>query len=491
MFEPRNTLCVGALALGLSWLSGCASSLASGSARPAAAGQAAPDEWSVAAPQPPVPSAADGGGSEGAASSAVAAEQAATEPSATPAPDVQQRVVEATAASATPQAALSTTNGAAAGASDDRYVDVVSEQGQRARGLYINAPMAQRLGPTRLIKLVKDAGLDAVVIDVKDGTGRVSYDSQIPELAGSRHIFLRDAPDYIKQLKAAGIYTIARIVCFSDPVLPRAYPDRAILENRPGHVGDIWEKNAHRNTWLDPYNEKNHELFVSIAKEVEAIGFDELQLDYIRFPVDAATKFAVFPAYTDKPRQDVLIELLRRIDEAVHIPLGVDVFGVSAFHKGDPDGLGQVIEAWAKHVEVFSPMLYVREMRQWMLQVKEGRAGVLVERGVKSMRDRLGPGPVIRPFLQAFSSGADYYNPEFIAEQIRGARSGGADGFLFWHSDSSYGMVRAGTTGPARTAMPFPIDERKQAREVEWGTAKPAGEPAAVAREPRPAKPAS
>lgn len=466
MSEPCNKLVRAALVLGLCWPSACASTLTVTRAeQPRTAVQSTPV-------QPPTAAAA-------------------AEPVAAPAAKAPASATETETVAAAVSADESATRSTDSKSDADRYLDIVSEQGQRARGLYINAPIARRLGPARLIEMVKGAGLDAVVIDVKDGAGRVSYASQIEELAGSKHIFLLDAPHYIQQLKAAGIYTIARIVCFSDPVLPKAYPDRAILENRPGHEGDIWEKNAHRNTWLDPYNEKNHELLVGMAKEVEAIGFDEVQLDYIRFPVDAATKFAVFPAQTDKPRQDVLVDLLRKIDEAIHIPLGVDVFGVSAFHAGDPDGLGQVIEAWAKHVEVFSPMLYVKGMREWMKQIKEGRAGVLVERGVKLMRQRLGPMPVIRPFLQGFASGADYYNPEFIAEQIRGARSGGADGFLFWNPDSNYGMVKGGTTGPARSVMPFPLDARKPARDAAWSGREPAPEPAAIARERQPPKPES
>jgi hypothetical protein len=87
---------------------------------------------------------------------------------------------------------------------------------------------------------------------------------------------------------------------------------------------------------------------------------------------------------------------------------------------------------------------------------------------VKILRQRVGYGPVIRPFLQAFPNGADHYDPQFIAEQIGGARAAGADGFLFWHPGSNYGMVQAGTLGPARMLMPFPFDERFKWRQQNW-----------------------
>src|SRR5262249_16960260 len=142
-------------------------------------------------------------------------------------------------------------------------------------------------------------------------------------------------------------------------------PDRAVLDDRPGKQGQVWATWGKRNPWLDPYNPRNHDLLIAIAKEVEALGVDEIQFDYIRFPVDRATKFARFPAQTDTPRPDVLVGMLKRIDEAINIPIGADVFGVTAYHEGDRDGLGQVPEAWAEHVEVFTPMLYLDGMRSW------------------------------------------------------------------------------------------------------------------------------
>jgi hypothetical protein len=271
-----------------------------------------------------------------------------------------------------------------------------------------------------------------------------------------------------KALREAGIYTIGRIVCFSDPKLPRNYPERAVLDGRPRKKGELWASWGRRNTWMDPYNEKNHDLIVELAIEAEKLGLDEIQLDYFRFPVDDTTRFAVFPAQVDTPRRQVLLGLLRRIDEAITIPIGVDVFGLTAFRKGDRAGLGQSLEDWAMHVEVFTPMLYLNGMGLWLRGEKEQRALRLVAAGVSNIRKRLGYGPIIRPFLQAFPQGADYYDTEFIAEQIRGARQGGADGFLFWHPASDYDLVRTAMSGSARGISPFPIDERFVWRRQAW-----------------------
>ena len=370
------------------------------------------------------------------------------------------------------------------GLADAELIDPVSDQGQRARGLYFNGPMQRRLGAAGIIRSVRAASMNAVVLDFKDGEGRVGWDTQIAALQPQKRAFIKDMPGLVKQLKDAGIYTIARVVCFSDPYLPRNEPERAVMDNRPRKQGRLWADWGGRNTWLDPYNTKNHDLIVAMAKEVETVGVDEIQFDYIRFPVDEATKFATFPAEVPTPRRQVLLGMIERIDEAVHIPIGADVFGLTTFRPGDPDGLGQDLGAWASHMDVFSPMLYLNGMTNIVPKSgKSQRAQKLIYVGVKNLRERVGDGPVIRPFLQAFENGADYYNPEFIAEQIRGAREGGADGFLFWHPGSRYKMVQLGMAGPARGLYPFPMEERMTWRKQAWGV--PEGLDASETRDAR------
>jgi hypothetical protein len=182
-------------------------------------------------------------------------------------------------------------------------------------------------------------------------------------------------------------------------------------------------------------------MVIDLAKRAEELGFHEVQLDYIRFPVDEATPFALYPAKTEQTRADLLTDLMRRVDEAIEIPLGVDVFGTTAFQFEPQDELGQDPARWAAHVQVFSPMLYMNKMGNYIAPGPR-RAERLVRLAVGRMRGRIGPGPVIRPFLQAFERGADYYTPEFIAEQVRGAMSGGGNGFLFWDPSTQYAILK-------------------------------------------------
>ena len=348
-------------------------------------------------------------------------------------------------------------------AQDDPTWDPVSEAGQHAVGVYLPGVFVARNGLRGVVELARHTRSNAVVIDLKDGAGRVTYDTAIPILQESKRNYLGDAPALIRGLKAEGIYTIARITCFADPQLPLRHPERSIQHNRRRTPWVSWGTGG---TWLDPYNRDNHAMIVELSREAEAMGFDEIQLDYVRFPVDDGIQYAAYPSDDGTPRPQLLIELLSAIDRALRIPVGVDVFGLAAYREGDPSGLGQDLAAWVDHVEVYSPMLYINAMREWEPERPE-RSRWLVESGVARLRERIGPRPVLRPYLQAFEKGAGHegFNPTFITRQIVGARAGGADGFLMWHPGARYSMFRRAMQGPARSLSPFPLEERAELRQ--------------------------
>lgn len=346
---------------------------------------------------------------------------------------------------------------APASASPAMHPQVIDARTRAVRGVYLSAPALALRSAEGTARFLKRAGMNAAAIDFKDSEGRVTATPEGSEPTEKRPV----TAALLKQLDELGIYTIARIVCFSDPVLPRAHAERAVLDGRPNKAGQLWADWGKRNTWLDPYHPANQQMVIDLALHAQALGFREVQLDYIRFPVDSAVSFAVYPSKTAQSRVDLLTDLMRRVDEALEIPLGVDVFGTTAFRFEPQDELGQNPERWAKHVQVFSPMLYMNKMSGYMAPGPQ-RAERLVRLAIARMRAQIGPGPVIRPFLQAFERGADYYTPEFITEQVRGAKSGGADGYLFWDPGSSYSIVyEANQLSPMA-----PIPRRKPVRDA-------------------------
>ena len=100
-------------------------------------------------------------------------------------------------------------------------------------------------------KLIRDAQLNAVVIDVKGDRGLIAYRSAIPlaQVAGAQRIItIPDLPALLQSLHASGIYAIARIVAFKDDPLATARPDLAVKL----HDGRLFHDRE--ESWLDrPY----------------------------------------------------------------------------------------------------------------------------------------------------------------------------------------------------------------------------------------------
>lgn len=338
--------------------------------------------------------------------------------------------------------------------------DAITPGVRQSHGLYITAPFVRDNGVDAVVSTLVNAHMDTAVLDLKDAASRVNYDTHIPELESHETGWQGDVGALVARLHAEHLRAVARIVCFADPVLAHEIPDRAIMDSRPRHIDEVWTSWGTGGSWLDPWDGRNHDMVVEMAREAAALGFDEIQLDYIRFPVDDGTQYARYPhERDDSDRRHMLLGLLARVDEAVDVPLGVDVFGIQAYWGGDHSGLGQDLELWSQHVDVYTPMLYINAMRDWRRD-DEQRAQHLVQWGVHRLRERIGAPPVIRPWLQAFEQGAGQtFDEDFIADQLRGARAGGADGYLFWHPGSVFSTVRRAMEmgGPARPFRLFPL----------------------------------
>src|SRR2546423_1189626 len=106
----------------------------------------------------------------------------------------------------------------------------------------------------------------------------------------SRPATLRDFDAMMADLKARGVYTVARIVTFKDNILATARPDLAILDTRTGKPWIDRENLA----WVDPFREEVWAYNIAIAKEAIDRGFDEVQFDYVRFPTDGQLQAAKY-----------------------------------------------------------------------------------------------------------------------------------------------------------------------------------------------------
>ncbi len=317
----------------------------------------------------------------------------------------------------------------------------LTEQGRNIRGVYVPLGRLRTKSVRQLVRwVVKDIGADAVILDIKDDRGRVTFTRELPDATNSSHgMHRKRIPKLVKAFKDKGVYVIGRLVCFKDNLFPRKHPDASIQDRR---TKKLWRDRS-KLSWLDPYSPVAHDYIASVASAAEAVGFDEIQLDYVRFPVEPGARYARFPNRGDTAeRYEAIAALLAKVDAEIQLPLSIDVFGLTAYHPGDQDGLGQSLEHLAPHIDAISPMLYLANWRRSVWEnPKPSKTHSLVHNAVKHIRRRLGDHIAVRPLLQGFKYRAQNFGAGFIHNQIDAAETAGSSGHLFWNQSGNYGKV--------------------------------------------------
>ena len=127
----------------------------------------------------------------------------------------------------------------------------------------------------RLIEIAETTEINAIVIDVKQDT--IYYDTQVPfyrEIDGMiTPIF--DPQELLAELDARGIYSIARMVVFKDPVVAAGRPDLAV---RDEVSGGLW-LDMNGTPWVNAFNEELWKANADLGAELAQLWFDEVQYD--------------------------------------------------------------------------------------------------------------------------------------------------------------------------------------------------------------------
>ncbi|MDD2656599.1 MAG: putative glycoside hydrolase, partial [Patescibacteria group bacterium] len=195
------------------------------------------------------------------------------------------------------------------------------------KGLYLTAYSAgSPKTMDNIISLIDSTELNAVVIDVKDYSGKVLYDSNLElvnefALESNR---LGDVKELIKKLHEHDIYVIARQTVFQDPILA----EKKIAWALKSKNGGLWRDNKGL-AWVDPNNKDVWDYDLEIAKEVIAFGFDEINFDYVRFPTDGPMSLLVY-TNGEKEKYDVMHEFFQFLNENLgesSAYLSLDFFG--------------------------------------------------------------------------------------------------------------------------------------------------------------------
>ena len=227
----------------------------------------------------------------------------------------------------------------------------------KVKGLYLTGWSAgNRERMDYYINLIEETELNAMVIDIKNDDGIVSYESKVTEVVEAGTFLKKyDPKQLIEKLHEKDIYVIGRLVCFRDPAFSKKNSDRAVKDIN----GGLWreEKNNTDMTWLNPCDERNWKYIVDIAKEAVKLGFDEIQFDYVRFP--DGTRSRMDFGETDFVKHEVINGFLAYArSEMPDVTLSADIFGIVCVSPGDREDIGQYLELIGKELDYISPMTY-------------------------------------------------------------------------------------------------------------------------------------
>ena len=175
---------------------------------------------------------------------------------------------------------------------------------------------------------------------------------------------------------------------------------------------------------------------VSVAAAAARAGFDEIMLDYVRFPSDGDVGSALYPGRTSVPKGRLIASFAEYAKQRLS-PLGVRVstalFGLSATRDM---GIGQV-PAWiSRSVDQIHPMAYPALYGGGELGIVSPSAepGETVFRTlIDFKRQTRGSGVQLIPWIQDWN-----YRPEQVLQQVRAARLQGAKGYLLWNASGLY-----------------------------------------------------
>ena len=347
------------------------------------------------------------------------------------------------------------------------------------KGIYMTAWIASTPKLRNpLVKLIDDTELNSLVVDIKDYSGKIFFPISDPALKafGSEEVRVPDMQDFVSELHQKGIYAIARIAVFQDAYLVKTRPDLAV-KNLAGTA--VW-KDHKGISWIDPGSKEYWDYIILLTRQARAIGFDEVNFDYIRYPSDGNMQDISYPFSTTTPKAEVLRQFFSYLrdklnqddgtpkgDEPVGTePAGVvpkgssgklkisaDLFGMVTTAENDM-GIGQVLENALPYFDYVSPMVYpshypptfigYKNPEQYPYQVvlyaiksAVKREKLLASTTVEIASSTTDSTEKLRPWLQDFGLTMDY-GPTQVRDQIQAVYDDGLTSWLLWSASNKY-----------------------------------------------------
>ncbi len=321
----------------------------------------------------------------------------------------------------------------------------------KVKGIYVSGPIAGNARMDELIELVDTTELNAMVIDIKNDDGRVTYKMDSDTLAsqiGAGINYVSDIKELVQRCKEKNIYLIARVVAFKDPYLAQQRPELAVRTKN----GDIFYDKSGL-AWVNPYNREVWDYLIEIGSQAAEAGFDEVQFDYIRFSTDLKTdKMDFGPEAEEQSKTDVITEFTQYAYDklsAEGVYVSADVYGTIIDSKIDQDIVGQNFVDMASHLDYICPMVYPSHYANGVygIPVPDAQPYDTVKAAMQAAAKQLEKIPEenratgrvwIQSFTASWVEGHISYGPKQIRDQIQGAHDAGFDEWILWNAAVKY-----------------------------------------------------
>lgn len=319
-----------------------------------------------------------------------------------------------------------------------------------------------------ITRLLDETELNAVVIDIRDYTGKISFPTENPVLKDmvSDDCGATDMKGFLESLHAKDIYIIGRITVFQNPYYTKLYPDQAVQ-----HInGGVW-KDRKGLAFVDVGAKPYWDTVVELANESYAIGFDEINFDYIRYPSDGDMAAAVYIKRDGKTKQEMLEDFFRYLTENVDegMVTSADLFGMVTTNYDDLN-IGQVLERALPYFDYIGPMVYPShypkgfngwndvnavpyELMKFVMAAAVKRTVAETTSVPSYAYTRIGtstpalykkpayPVSKMRPWIQDFDYPVEY-TPEMVRAQIRANEELGINSYMVWDPGNKYSSLR-------------------------------------------------
>ena len=326
----------------------------------------------------------------------------------------------------------------------------------QAKGVYISPDVAKdNAYMEELLYYLDTTELNSVVIDVKADSGAIVYameNETAKEIGALRSIV--NIPKIVKTLKEHGVYVIARLVAFKDPLLAKAKPELSFYNKDGSKFYD-----TSNSAWVSPYKQEVWEYLASVGISCAEIGFDEINFDYMRFPTDGVANIDWGEESATKSKTDAITEGIKYLCETLRmhdVYVSADVYGIVISSKVDAAAVGQDYKEMSRYLDYICPMIYPSHYGFGYagIDYPDKEPAKIIKLALQSSNKKIAEIPeyqhraICRPWLQDFT--ASYlgtkngvqryleYDAEVLRIQMEATYECGLTDWLLWNAGGSY-----------------------------------------------------